>query len=144
MAYYIFFNSRDELLRVNIAHIIYIESDGNYTHIVQANGLRSTVNLNLLQMEKTLEQQLGENARRFVRLGKRHIVNLHFIYKINVARQLLILSDTEHFMFQLKVSKEALRTFKDLIVGDRDKDGGGRTASLTTTYASLSEKILKQ
>ena len=31
---FLFFNSRDELLRLDISKIVYFESDGNYTNII--------------------------------------------------------------------------------------------------------------
>lgn len=49
---YLFFNSRDELLRIDIAKIVYFEADGNYTNIILSNKLRGIVCLNLTQTEK--------------------------------------------------------------------------------------------
>ena len=34
---FLFFNSRDELLRLDISKIVYFESDGNYTNIILTN-----------------------------------------------------------------------------------------------------------
>ena len=33
------FNTRDELLRVSLKHVVYFEADGNYTHIHFTNGV---------------------------------------------------------------------------------------------------------
>lgn len=116
MTEYLFFNSRDELLRVCVSHVVYFEGDGNYTKIMQLNGLQSSVSLNLGRMERFLVQQVPQWATDFVRLGKSFIVNKHYIYKINIPRQQLILSDTQHFTFTLHVSREALRRLKELCV----------------------------
>ena len=43
----LYFNSRDELLRVNIDNVVFFEGDGGYTDIVSANELRSCVGMNL-------------------------------------------------------------------------------------------------
>ena len=56
----LFFNSRDELLRIDIAKIVYFEADGNYTDIVMVNKLRAAVCMNLGEMEKALAAQKVE------------------------------------------------------------------------------------
>ena len=118
---YLYLNSRDELLRIRVDSIVYFEADGNYTNIVLANKLKGTVCMNLSQMQKVLSEQLKEKAKHFARIGKRHIVNLHFIYAIQVLKQHLVLSDQKLFAFQLNVSREALKTLKALMVGGKER-----------------------
>lgn len=112
----LFFNSRDELLRIDVSKIVYFEADGNYTHIVMVNKLKGTVCMNLSQMEKTLSEQLGDVARMFMRIGKRFIINMRYIYLINVNKQKLVLSDYDHFAFQIAISKDALKKIKALML----------------------------
>lgn len=112
----ILFNSRDELLRMEVGKIVYFEADGNYTHIVSVNKLKATIAASLTKTEQVLTEQLGPEAVQFMRVGKRFIVNVRYIYSVNVARQHLVLSDQEHFAYQLPVSKDALRRMKELMV----------------------------
>ena len=112
----IFFNSRDELSRIDIDRIAYFEGDGNYTNIVTANKLKAVIGMNLSQMEKTLAERLGERATIFMRIGKRFIINMNYVFQVNVAKQRLVLSDQKGFAFQLPVSKEALKKVKELIL----------------------------
>ncbi|MBR5653208.1 MAG: LytTR family transcriptional regulator [Prevotella sp.] len=114
---FILFNSRDEMLRLDVRQIVYFEADGNYTSIVLANKLRCSVGMNLGQMQKTLTDQLGDNARMFLRIGKRHIINIGFILLVNTLKQKLVLSDSKHFYLQLEVSKDALKRLKDMMAG---------------------------
>lgn len=114
MSEYIYFNSRDELLRVEAANLVYFEADGNYTRIVLANGFVGIVCMNLSKMEKMLSLSLKAKAKVFARVGKRHIVNLNYILKINALQQSLVLSDQKSFQFELNVSKDALKVLKDL------------------------------
>lgn len=113
---YILFNSRDELVRLSIADIVYFEADGNYTKVITANKLTTVLGMNLGQMEAALAKQLGDTATMFIRLGKRFIINRNFIYKINVHSQSLILSDFHRFAFHVPASKEALKKMKLLLV----------------------------
>ncbi len=115
----ILFNSRDELLRMEVEKIVYFEADGNYTHIVSKNKLRATVGASMVKTEEALTAQLGSEAHRFIRLGKRFIVNTRYVYSVNLAKQQLILSDMDSFAFQLPVSKEALKLMKELILMHR-------------------------
>ena len=113
---YIFFNSRDELQRIDVSKIVYFEADGNYTDIVMVNKLRASVCMNLGEMEKAVTAQIGDAAKIFMRIGKRFIINMQYVYSINVLKQQLILSDYDHFAFQINVSKDALRKMKDLML----------------------------
>lgn len=113
---YLYLNSRDEFFRVDISKIIYFESDGNYTNILINNGMKATVCMNLAQMQDILSRNLKEAAGIFARVGKRHIINLNYVYMIAILRQKLILSDGENFEYQISVSKEALRKLRDLYI----------------------------
>lgn len=112
----IYFNSRDELSRIEVDKIVYFEGDGNYTNIVTANKLKTVIGMNLSQMEKTLAERLGERATMFMRIGKRFIINMNYVFQVNVAKQKLVLSDQQGFTFQLPVSKEALKKIKELVL----------------------------
>ena len=116
---YIFFNSRDELHRIEVSKVVYFEADGNYTDIVMVNKLRASVCMNLGEMEKALAEQLGPTDKTFMRIGKRFIINMQYIYQINVLKQQLILSDYDHFAFQISVSKDALKKMKELMLQTR-------------------------
>ena len=113
---YIYFNSRDELKRIEVSKVVYFESDGNYTDIVMVNKLRASILMNLGEMEKALAAQLGAEAQMFMRISKRFIINRNYIYSINVLKKQLILSDYDHFAFQVPVAKEALKKMKDLMI----------------------------
>ncbi|MCM1111111.1 MAG: LytTR family transcriptional regulator DNA-binding domain-containing protein [Clostridium sp.] len=113
---YLYLNSRDEFFRVDISKIVYFESEGNYTNIILNNKMKGTVCMNLAQMQSILSDSLKDAAGTFARIGKRHIVNLNFIYQIAILRQRLTLSDGENFEYQISVSKDALKRLRDMYV----------------------------
>ena len=119
---YLFINSRDELLRIDISKIVYFEANGNYTTIVLTNKLKSMANMSLVQTEKALEDRLKNKASQFARLGKRFIINLNYVYDINVAKQTLMLTNYSSFAFQVPISKEALKKLKDLYLNAKSKN----------------------
>ena len=116
MAEFLYLNSRDEFLRIDVSTIVFFEGEGNYTRIVLANGFEGLVCMNLGKMERMLSAKLKEKAQRFARIGKRHIVNLNYILQVTPLKQTLILSDQRNFQYSLNVSKEALKNLKDLII----------------------------
>ena len=113
---FLYLNSRDEFFRVDITKIVYFESDGNYTSIVLNNKMKATVCVNLAKMQQILNSNLRESAAVFARVGKRHIVNLNFVYRIAILKQILILSDGENFEYKLEISKDALKKLRDMYV----------------------------
>lgn len=114
MTKFLYLNARDEFYRVDISKIVYFEADGNYTNFVLSNKLKGVVLMNLSQMQTVLSESLKEEASIFARIGKRFIVNLNYVYHIEVLRQKLMLSDGEMFAYQLPVSKEALKKLKEM------------------------------
>lgn len=115
---YLYLNSRDEFFRVDITKIVYFESDGNYTNIILNNRMKATISMNLAQMQEVLNKSLKEQARIFARIGKRHIINLTYVYQIAILRQRLVLSDGENFEYPVSVSKEALKKLRDMYVSN--------------------------
>lgn len=113
---YLYLNSRDEFYRVDITKIVYFEADGNYTNFILGNKQKGVVLMNLSQMQSLLTESLKEKAVIFARIGKRFIINLNYVYHIEVLRQRLMLSDGEVFAYQLPVSKDALRKLKEMYV----------------------------
>lgn len=111
----IYFNSRDELLRVDLSSVIYFEADANYTRFVSANGLSTLVFMNLGKMEKLLSLRFKDAPGTFARVGKRFIINLNYVYRINTLKQELTLSDQRTFTQTISLSKVALKALKDLI-----------------------------
>lgn len=116
MTNYLYFNSRDEFDRIDIARIICFQSDGNYTNVVLTNKVKVVLGISLSKMEKYLSDSLKEKARCFVRVGKSCIINVNFILRINVLKQYIVLTDYDTSNYQVSISKDALKKLKDIMV----------------------------
>ena len=112
---HIFFNSRDELFRVDLVSVVYFEACGNYTQFVSVNGMTDMVCINLGKMEEFLALRTKEASGQFVRVGKRYILNIGYVYRINTLKQELTLSDQRTFQYTVSVSKVALKALKDIV-----------------------------
>lgn len=109
------FNTRDELVRVSLRHVVYFEADGNYTHIFFANGQKASVLYSLAKLETLLDEKLQGKKQPFIRIGKKYIINSACVFQINTLKHKLILAnfDTSN-VFSISVSKEALKSLKEL------------------------------
>ena len=109
------FNTRDELVRVGLRHVVYFEADGNYTQIFFKNGQKVTILYSLAKLEALLDETLRGKKQPFIRIGKRYIINSASVFHINTLRQRLVLTnfDTSN-VYTLSVSKEALKSLKEL------------------------------
>ena len=112
----IIISSTNELVRVLPQRIVYVSSDGNYSTMVLHDKTEHLFTFNLSHFQKIIETQLKEDAYTFIRIGKSIIINKEYIYKINMGKQLLVLSDMAlNEAFKLSASKEALKQLKLLL-----------------------------
>lgn len=106
-------SNANELVRVKPERIVYIESDGNYSTMVLHDKTEHVFTMNLAHCQQLIEDQLGKEADRFIRFGKQVIINREYIFKINVNKQTLMMSDMAlNHAFTLTASKEALKKLK--------------------------------
>lgn len=102
-----------ELVRVKPERVVYIESDGNYSTMVLHDKTEHVFSMNLAHCQQLIEKQLGKQAETFIRIGKQLIINREYICKVNVNKQILIMSDMVlNHAFTLSASKEALKQLK--------------------------------
>lgn len=111
----LYFNTRDEMIKVKLDRVAYFEADSNYCHVVFINGVKATLLTSLVNIEELLTERFKGDNPMFIRIGKRYIVNKQYIFQINIQRQKLILSDyIMPNIFEISISKEALKNLKQL------------------------------
>ena len=75
-----------EFLRVPSDRLMYVSSDGNYSNVVTLDGEKRLVSLQLGQIEDLIGDQLGDHGGNFLRLGRSLIINVDYIYLIDIAK----------------------------------------------------------
>lgn len=112
----LYFNTRDELVRVDLRKVGYFKADRNYTDVFFLNGYHVTLPTGMVTLEAMLEAVGARgDTLPFARIGRSVIVNLSCIVHINVLRQELTLSDMiGPGVLKVEVPKEALRKLKEL------------------------------
>ncbi len=84
--------TRTELLRIASNDILYIHAEGNYSTLYLTNGEVQQISLQLGTIEQLIKKQLKKTGINLIRIGKSHIINRTYIYKIDTVKQHLILS----------------------------------------------------
>ena len=119
---YLYLNTRDTFYRLDINKIVLFQAQGNYTTFILANKHKGMLGVNLGRMSAILNERLGDNAARFARIGRNFIINLTLVYKIDLIKKTIIMSDNATFAYQLSVSKEAVRQLRDIFVNPMAKE----------------------
>ena len=115
MSRFIVISTSTELVRIATERIVCISSDGNYSTLLQTDGMSRTLTYHLGQLEDMIGDQLGKRDNTFIRVGKSVIINRSYIHYINIPKQRLVLSDLANFNHTVSASKEALKNLKDYI-----------------------------
>lgn len=112
----VYFNTRDEMCRVDLRQVIYFKADRNYTEVHFRNGTSLLLGVNMASVEKLLDTPtLKGKIPVFIRIGRSFIVGVKYIVHINLIKQQLTLSDVIFpTVFQLSVPKETLKKLKNL------------------------------
>lgn len=110
-------NSRDEIMNIDLAQVVYLLADGNFTRIVFDNKLILTVGIGLSKMESLLADFLMHTRTQvpMVRVGKSHILNISKIVQVNVLKQQVLLAGNTGILFTVNISRDAAKQVKQLL-----------------------------
>jgi DNA-binding LytR/AlgR family response regulator len=121
---YIIISKGTEFLRVPQDKLVYISSEGNYSNVVTVDNRQRLVTFQLGQLEGMIGEQLGEKGSHFLRIGRSLIINIDYIYLIDVSKQQLVLSDCAGCYHELSASREVLIKLKAYMESLRIKQNG--------------------
>lgn len=110
----LFFNTRDELNCIDIDLIAFVQADGNYSRVVYITKRETTLTQGISKLEKILKAYNGKK-NRFIRFGRSTIINHSYLQKIDVLKQILILSDNDKNEIRVSVPKSYLKSYKSAI-----------------------------
>lgn len=121
---YIIISKGTEFLRVPQDKLVYISSEGNYSNVVTVDNRQRLVTFQLGQLEGMIGGQLGEKGSHFLRIGRSLIINIDYIYLIDVSKQQLVLSDCAGCYHELSASREVLIKLKAYMESLSNKQNG--------------------
>lgn len=109
---YLIISKGTEFLRIPQEKLVYISSEGNYSNIVTVDNRQRLVSFQLGQLEGIIGDQLGEKGSHFLRIGRSLIINIDYIYLIDISKQQIVLSDCSGCYHELSASREVLTKLK--------------------------------
>lgn len=110
----LYFNTRDELSCIETDMIAVVQANGNYSRVVYITKKEMTLVTGITKLEETLKLYTGKR-NRFIRLGRSFIINHAYLTKVDVLKQILILSDNDKNEIRIPVSKNILKSYKNAI-----------------------------
>ena len=118
----IFINSRDILITIDPNLVAFVLADGNYSRVLYINKREINLTMGISKVDELLKAN-GGKRNKFLRLGRSVIVNHIYLHKIDLLRQLLILSDGRQEL-RLNLSKKLLKSYKEAVVRAIEIKGG--------------------
>ena len=109
----LFFNTRDELTVIDSEEIAVVEANGNYSKVLTIYRREIMLTSGISKVEQVLKN-LKEKKSKFVRVGRSLIVNHSFLQKIDLMKQVMVLSGQGNEI-KVNVSKKTLKIYKDAI-----------------------------
>lgn len=109
----LFFNTRDELTVVDSEEIAVVQANGNYSKVLTIYRREIMLTSGISKVEQVLKN-LKEKKSKFVRVGRSLIVNHSFLQKIDLIKQVMVLSGQGNEI-KVNVSKKTLKIYKDAI-----------------------------
>lgn len=111
----IYFNSRDELIAIDVENIAVLYADGNYTKVVYMNKRELTLSMGISKVSEMLQRHPSSTAR-FIRIGRSCIINHAYLERIDVLRQFMVMSDQYGNEIRVKATKAILKSYKAAIL----------------------------
>ena len=109
----LFFNTRDELTVIDSEEIAVVQANGNYSKVLTIYRREIMLTSGISKVEQVLKN-LKEKKSKFVRVGRSRIVNHSFLQKIDLMKQVMVLSGQGNEI-KVNVSKKTLKIYKDAI-----------------------------
>ena len=107
----LFFNTRDELTVVDSEEIAVVQANGNYSKVLTIYRREIMLTSGISKVEQVLKN-LKEKKSKFVRVGRSLIVNHSFLQKIDLMKQVMVLSGQGNEI-KVNVSKKTLKIYED-------------------------------
>ena len=104
----------DEIFVIHLPSVLYIQADDHYAHVYYSNGTHLLVPYGLSKIEQALANPLF-TSHRFCRLGRRYIVNLSQVIRINTSKEQLFMTDDQGKLVSLHLPKAILRQAMDMV-----------------------------
>lgn len=108
------FNTRDELIALDLDLLAVIQANGVYTRAVYITKREFILSANISKVEEAL-MSYRKDGYKFLRLGRSVIINHRFLSRIQLTKQQLVLSDGNAYDLRVRIPKQTLRQYKEAL-----------------------------
>lgn len=99
-----------EMFALDLEMVMYLEADDHYTIVYYSSGIHFMLPFCLSKVEEVInEKVVGETY--LMRFSRKYIVNLNYVYHINVTKQIVQLCDNKGASYSLHIPKPVLRNY---------------------------------
>lgn len=117
----LYLSAYDELYVIDLDKVLYMQADDHYTDVYYASGTHFLLPFGLVKIESRLTSVDSERFR-LMRLGRKYIVNLRRVFRINTVKESIFLSDDLGNNISLHISKPVLRSLIDSMKSKDDEN----------------------
>lgn len=110
----LYLGAHDEFYLINLDMVMYIQADDHYSHVYYATGITFMVSYGLSKIENLISEQHPRQSK-FLRLGRKYIVNTTYVFHVNTIKQIILLTDINSNTHSLHIPKPVLRELIDNI-----------------------------
>lgn len=111
----LYFNTRDELICININLVALVQADGNYSKIIYITKKEIVLTHGISKIEEVLKSY-NDMQNLFIRMGRSIVVNHNYLQKIDLQKSLLILGDGGLNEIRVSLPKQVLKSYKEAII----------------------------
>ena len=110
-------NTRDDLILLETSLVAAVKANGNYSTVYYINKREILLTMPIGHIDELLKKH-NNDKDKFIKLGRSFIINQRYVYRIELQRQLLFLSDGSPADRDLvvRIGKGLLRRYKNAIV----------------------------
>lgn len=111
----LYFNTRDELICIDVNLVAAVKADGNYSKISYITQKEIILTHGLSKVEEALKM-CNDSRNTFIRLGRSVLINHAFLQKIDLQKSVLTLGDSNKSEMRISLPKQIVKTYRDAIL----------------------------
>jgi len=102
--------SHDEVFFIRLDEVLCFQADDHYSYVNYVSGQRNMLPFGLGAIETQLAEG-SEQAAMMQRMGRKYIVNVDRIFRVNTVKEVIVFNDKSGNVLNIHVPKAVLRDF---------------------------------
>lgn len=103
------FHTYDGFTSVRSDQVLFFEADDHYSNIFYYSGYSFMLPFGLGAIENTIKEYQNEGGDKFMRLGRKYIVNIDYIHQVNTVSQTITFINASANKVTIRLPKNVIR-----------------------------------